>query len=118
MITYPCSLIILQLVDKNLWAVQRDNHSLWIAIYKKHFNYKAFMNRLVRDQLYPCLKLYKEAVRGVPHHTCPLQGDSERDWDGLDPGVSDYALLHGIQYWMCWRRYRHEVYWSLRMRVC
>ena len=119
---HPRSLIILQLVDRNLRAVLRDNHLLWIAIYKKHFYYKAFMNRRVRDPLYPGLKLYKEAVTGVPHHTGALPGD--RDGDGLVPGmVSDYvrrwyALLHGMRCGMCGCRYRHEVYWSLRMRVC
>ena len=125
LITHPCSLIILQLVDKNLLAVLRDNHAHWImiAIYKKHFYYKAFMNRQVCDQLYPCLNCTRRLSGAAAPHR-PLPWDSELDRDGLDPWmVSDYvqlwyALLHGIRYGMCGRQYRHEVYWSLQMLVC
>ena len=62
----------MQLVSKGLtWELGQD-HDLWVGVFKSHFKHTAFMNKRVHNQLYPCLKLYKESLNGLPHHVGPL----------------------------------------------
>ncbi len=122
---HPRSLILLQMVDRNLRSVLSTDHLLWARIYKRHFYYKAFMSVRVRDPRFPALSLYKEGLTGVPHHTGGVPGDADpacntpefrerftayaRQW---------YALYYGTRCGVCGCRWRHDVYWALRMRVC
>jgi len=122
---HPRSLILLQMVDRNLRQVLSCDHLLWAGIYRRHFFYKAFMSVRVRDQRFPELSLYKEGLTGVPYHTGGMPGD-------VDPAFNTHefkerfsayvrlwhALIHGTRCGMCGCRYRHDVYWALGKRVC
>ena len=129
----PQSLILMQMVDKNLNQVLRTSHDLWKRVYTRHFHYKAYMARRVDDPLFPGLKLWKNGLTGVPYHTGPLPAEgvpgSRAEGEALSftPAFRDsftsyarrwLALLHGRRCGMCGCRFRHEVYWSLRMRLC
>lgn len=122
---HPRSLILLQMVDRNLRQVIAADHLLWAGVYKRHFFYKAFMSIRVRDPRFPALSLYKEGLTGVPYHTGGIPGDADPAFN--TPEFKErftafarqwHALLHGTRCGLCGCRYRHDVYWALRMRVC
>ena len=122
---HPRSLILLQMVDRNLRHVITRDHLFWAGIYKRHFYYKAFMSVKVNDPRFPMLRLYKEGLTGVPHHTGGVPGDADPAYN--TPEFKErftafarqwYALYHGTRCGLCGCRFRHDVYWSLQMRVC
>ena len=120
---HPRSLILMQLVSKGLnWELRQD-HALWVGLFKGHFKHTAFMDKRVHDPIYSCLKLYKQGLNGVPYHVGPLPGEKDADGPAFMETFCSYvrrwyALLHGTRCGMCGSRFRHEVFWSLRMRVC
>jgi hypothetical protein len=119
------SLILLQMVDKNLYHLISTDHVFWLKQFKRHLSNKAFCVQQVSDPLYPSLRLWKSHLHGIPVHSGILRGDHD---DALLPFGFDqcftsyvrraFALANGTRCGMCGCRYRHEPYWSLRMRVC
>jgi hypothetical protein len=119
------SMILLQMVDRNLRRVITTDHKYWLRIFKWHLSNKAYCVQEVKDPLYPCLRLWKSGLHGVPVHNGILRGDPDDAalGFGFDEAFTSYvrrafALTYGTRCGMCGNRYRHEVYWSLRMRVC
>lgn len=119
------SLILLQMVDKNLRHLITTDHTLWLDIFKREIKSHAYCVRSIKDPIYRDLKLWKPHLTGLPVYSGPLPGDS--DASSLKPGFETsfssyvrrvFALKHGTRCGMCGCRYRHEPYWSLRMRVC
>ena len=119
------SMILLQMVDKNLRNLIQTDHVFWLQLYKKEMASYAYAVRSVIDPLYPDFKLWKNSITSMPVYTGPLRGD--HDDHKLPPGFDAtfssyvrrvYALKHGTRCGVCGCRYRHEPYWSLRMRVC
>jgi hypothetical protein len=122
---HPRSLILLQMVDKNLKNLISTDDGLWLSKFNKEIKNTAFCNRTVKDPLYPNLRLWKPHLHGLPVYMGPLRGDSDDSSLGFafDASFSSYvrrvfALKHGTKCGMCGCRHRHELYWSLRMRVC
>ena len=119
------SLILLQMVDKNLHSIITTNHQLWLGIFKSRLNHLSTCIQEIKDPLYPTLRLWKSHLNGIPVYNGVLKGDPG-DYllaDGFDAAFTSYvrrafALMHGTRCGMCGCRYRHDAYWSLRMRVC
>lgn len=122
---HPRSLILMQMVDKNLAQRLGSDHELWAMIFKRDLYSSHFATVQVRQTRFPNLKLFKAGLSGVPVHVGPMRGDpTERSLpEGFD-GVftkymrQAYALQHGHRCGLCGCRWHHEPYWSLRMRVC
>ena len=119
------SMILLQMVDRNLRGLIANDHGYWLKIFRWHLSNKAFCVQEVKDPLYPCLRLWKSGLHGVPVHMGVLRGDSDDAalGFGFDEAFTSYvrrafAITYGTRCGMCGNRYRHEPYWSLRMRVC
>lgn len=119
------SIILLQMVDKNLKNLIQTDHKFWLETYRKEISSHAFAVRSVKDPIYPNLRLWKPHLTGLPVYAGGLKGDP--DDHKLIPGFEAmfssyvrrvYALKYGTRCGMCGCRYRHEPYWSLRMRVC
>lgn len=119
------SLILLQMVDKNLNNLITTDHKLWLDTFKREIKSHAYCIRSITDPVYPGLKLWKPQLTGLPVYAGPLPGES--DASSLAPGFQAefssyvrrvFALKHGMRCGMCGCRYRHDPYWSLRMRVC
>ena len=113
------------MVDKNLHNLLASDHKLWLGIFHRCLNHKAHCVQRVKDPLYPCLNLWKSHLHGIPVHHGILRGDVDdaRLPFGFDACFTAYvrrafALMFGTRCGMCGCRYRHEPYWSLRMRVC
>ena len=120
---HPQSLILLQMVDRNLRQVLQNEHNLWVDIYKKHFHYKSSLVHKVNDPSFPFLSLFKEGLTGVPYHQGAVPGDQGPMSNAFRQTFVRYvrqwfALLHGTRCGMCGCRFRHEVYWALKARVC
>jgi hypothetical protein len=119
------SLIILQMVDKNLNNLISIDNKLWLYIFNREIKNTAYCIRTIKDPIYPTMRLWKSHLHGLPVYLGPLRGDSDDACLGFafDACFSSYvrrvyALKHGTKCGICGCRYRHEVYWSLRMRVC
>jgi hypothetical protein len=119
------SLILLQMVDKNLNHLVSTDNALWLAIFKKEISQTAYCIRSINDPIYPNLRLWKPHLNGLPVYTGPLRGDSDDSTlgFGFDSSFSSYvrrgfALKFGTRCGLCGCRHRHEMYWSLRKRVC
>ena len=119
------SLILLQMVDKNLNHLISTDHKLWVSIFKREIKFQAYCIRTVQDPMYPNLRLWKPHLTGLPVYNGPLRGDPDDSSLGFAFDTSFfsyvrrvYALLHGTRCGLCGCRHRHEAYWSLRMRVC
>ena len=119
------SLILLQMVDKNLRHLITTDDKLWLSIFKREIKSHAYCVRSVNDPIYPSLRLWKPHITGLPVYSGVLRGDiDEANLPfGFDVCFTSYvrrvfALKHGMRCGMCGCRYRHEPYWSLRMRVC
>ena len=119
------SLILLQMVDKNLNHLITTDDKLWVGIFKREIKSHAYCVRSISDSMYPNLRLWKPHLTGLPVYVGPLRGDSDdcKLGSDFDASFSSYvrrvfALKHGTRCGMCGCRYRHEPYWSLRMRVC
>ena len=122
---HPRSLILLQMVDKNLNHLISTDYKLWIAKFNKEIKHTAYCVRSITDPIYPNLRLWKPHVTGLPVYIGPLRGDTDDSTlgFGFDICFSSYmrrvyALKHGTRCGMCGCRHRHDPYWSLRMRVC
>lgn len=122
---HPRSLILLQMTDKNLRQVITTDHLLWAGIYRKHFYYKAYTSVQVTDPRFPALRLFKEGLTGAAFHVGGIPGDADPEVNTPEFKTAFtayarqwYALYHGTRCGMCGCRYRHEIYWSLKMRVC
>jgi hypothetical protein len=118
-------MILLQMVDKNLYNLISTDHAFWLKVFKRCLNNKAFCVQEVKDPLYPSLRLWKSNLHGIPVHCGILRGDPDDANLGFafDKCFTSYvrrayALLNGTRCGMCGCRYRHDAYWSLRMRVC
>ena len=119
------SLILLQMVDKNLNYLICNDNKLWVAKFNKEIKNTAYCVSAIKDPIYPNLRLWKPHFTGLPVYTGPLRGDSDDSSLGFafDACFSSYvrrvyALKHGTRCGMCGCRHRHDPYWSLRMRVC
>lgn len=121
---HPRSLILLQMVDKNLNNVLVNNHVLWLTIYKKYIYRTAFCQSRVMDHRYPGLMLFKSGLTGLAIHTGALKGDVNFTASfAFEESFTSYArrvfaLKFGTRCGMCGYRHRNDVYWSLGMRVC
>ena len=123
---HPRSMIILQMVDRNLRHTIQTNDLMWTEWFNRSVRSKSFLNRGVSDPLFPQLKLYKYELTGIPVHIGLNRGNASQS-DTFDPDFNTYftkyvirafALMHGTRCGVCGCRHRHEAYWSLRMRVC
>ena len=119
------SLILLQMVDKNLNHLISTDNQLWVSKFKKEIKNTAYCIRSINDPIYPNLRLWKSHLTGMPVYTGPLRGDSDDSSLGFafDACFSSYvrrvyALKNGTRCGMCGCRHKHDPYWSLRMRVC
>ncbi len=122
---HPRSLILLQMVDKNLNQLLSSDSKLWLSKFNKEIKFTAYCVRSITDPVYPNLKMWKPHLTGLPVYIGPLRGDADDSalGFGFDACFSSYvrrvyALKHGTRCGMCGCRHRHEPYWSLRMRVC
>ena len=125
---HPRSLILLQMVDRNLRQVLRADNSLWATVYSHHFFHRSYLSHRVRDPAFQALTLYKQSANSVAYHVGPVPGKTYPPTVSPasipDPEVfADYvrrwlALLYGTRCGLCGCRFRHDIYWSLRMRVC
>jgi hypothetical protein len=118
-------MILLQMVDKNLRHIIASDHQFWLKIFKRSLYQKSYCVQEVKDPLYPSLRLWKSHLHGIPVHGGALRGDHDEATLGFafDKCFTSYvrrafALMNGTRCGMCGCRYRHEPYWSLRMRVC
>lgn len=119
------SLILLQMVDKNLNHLISTDNKLWLSIFNREIRHTAYCIRSIRDPIFPNLRLWKPHLTGLPVYTGPLRGDHDDSSLGsaFDACFSSYvrrvfALKFGTRCGLCGCRHRHEVYWSLRKRVC
>lgn len=119
------SLILLQMVDKNLNHLISTDTRLWLSKFNKEIKHTAYCVRSTHDPLYPNLRMWKPHLTGMPVYIGPLRGDPDDATLGFafDACFSSYvrrvyALKHGTRCGMCGCRHRHDPYWSLRMRVC
>lgn len=122
---HPRSLILMQMVDKNLSHAIRSNDALWRSVFRSHVYRTAHAVVEVRQIAYPGLRLYKCGVTGVAVHMGCIRGDPDDHAlpFGFDAVFSAYvrkafALLYGQRCGLCGCRWHHEPYWSLGMRVC
>jgi hypothetical protein len=113
------------MVDKNLNHLISTDHFMWLDKFKREIKSHAYCNRSVIDPIYPSLRLWKAHLTSLPVYNGPLRGDSDDSTLGFafDTCFSSYvrrvyALKHGTKCGMCGCRHRHDLYWSLRMRVC
>lgn len=110
------SVIILQMVNKALYNTISSQHIFWTNWFNRNMFTKSYLTKKVIDPLYPHLSLYKCSVTGVPMHTGFYLANQP---DGFIPYVRRvFSLIYGTRCGMCGCRHRHEIYWSLRMRVC
>lgn len=122
---HPRSLILLQMVDKNLYNLISTDNKMWLSIFRREIKHTAYCIRTIQDPVYPNLRLWKPALNGIPVYVGPLRGDPDESKlpFGFDVSFSSYvrrtfALKHGTRCGLCGCRHRHDLYWSLRMRVC
>ena len=121
----PRSLVLLQMVCRSLRATLAVEEMLWIRVFKRFVFTTAYNSVKVPSPEYPGLTLYKPVLVGVPVH----MGRIRTDPDGVSlPPEFDasfcayvrkaFALMSVDRCGLCGCRHRHEVYWSLGMRVC
>jgi hypothetical protein len=122
---YPRSLILMQMVDKNLAGRLQNDHALWVLIFKRHLFRCVHTARQVHQTRYPALKLNKVGLTGIPMHTGPVKGDIGNYTfpDDFEAQFTAYArkafaLKFGHRCGLCGCRWHHEPFWSLGMRVC
>jgi hypothetical protein len=119
----PRSLVLLQMVDRNLRGLLAREEMIWNRVYRRYLmGLSAYLGAKVET---PWLSLYKSGLTGIPKH----MGRIRTDVDGaslppeFDKAFSDYvrkafALKCVDRCGMCGCRHRHDPYWSLGMRVC
>lgn len=123
--TSPRSLVLLQMVDRNLRAVLAAERMLWVRIFRRHLFSTAYLTTKVHSPEYPGLNLHKGGLNGIPVH----MGRIRTDPDGasltqeFDKSFTSYtrkafALSCVDRCGLCGCRHRHDAYWSLGMRVC
>ena len=121
----PRSLVILQMVDKNLRSLLAAERTIWIRIFKRYIYSTAYVNTKVFSSEHPLLNLHKSGLNGIPVHI----GKIRTDPDGaslppeFDASFAAYVrkafALHSVdRCGLCGCRHRHDAYWSLGMRVC
>ena len=121
---HPRSLILMQMVDKNLNSVLKKSDLLWLDIYKRMIYRTAYCHIKVNDPRYPGLSLHKSDLNGLTIHTGALRGDVDFNPSfAFEESFTSYvrrafALKFGTRCGMCGCRHHHEIYWSLGMRVC
>ena len=119
------SLVLLQMVSKGVRTVLVAEHTLWVRVFRRHIFTSAYTSSKVHAPEFPHLTLYKHGLNGIPVH----MGRIRTDPDGaslppeFDKSFSAYtrkafALVCVDRCGMCGCRHRHDVYWSLGMRVC
>ena len=125
LVDHPRSMILMHMVDKNLRFQLINDHRLWTAIFKRHVYRIQYVFKRVDSAEFPGLRLFKSGLHGVPVHTGPIKGDKCQD--PFPPDFDEiftryvrkaFGLMYGQRCGLCGCRYHHEVYWSLRMRVC
>lgn len=108
------SVIILQMVSRSLYNSIKTHHIFWCSWYANQVTARNFLRLKVVDPRYPSLNLFKAGLSGLPLHMGPFSQD-----EAFTSYVRRlFALMHGTRCGMCGCRHRHDVYWSLRMRVC
>ena len=122
----PRSLVLLQMVDKNLRGLLAQEQTVWGRVFRRYLHgYTAYLSTKVPSLRYPGLNLYKNGLTGIPMH----MGKIRTDVDGaslppeFDKVFCDYvrkafALKCVDRCGLCGCRHRHDAYWSLGMRVC
>ena len=121
----PRSLVLLQMVDKNLRSLLAAERTIWIRIFKRFLFSTAYLTNKVVSPEHPLLNLYKGGLNGIPVH----MGRIRTDPDGaslppeFDASFASYVrkafALHCVdRCGLCGCRHRHDAYWSLGMRVC
>ena len=125
LVGHPRSLILMQMVDKNLSHTIRSDEALWRSVFRSHVFRSAYASNEIKQARFPGLRLYKSGLTGVPVHMGILRGDPD---DYKLPACFDavfsayvrkaFALLYGQRCGLCGCRWHHEPYWSLGMRLC
>ena len=119
------SLILMHMVNKHLAGLLRNDHALWLQVFKRDVYRGAHATSEVRQTRYPGLRLFKAGVTGIPMHHGSVRGD--HDDHKLAPGFDQvftayvrraFALQNGHRCGLCGCRWHHDPYWSLGMRVC
>jgi len=125
LVEHPRSLILMQMVDKNLSRAIRADDALWRSVFRSHIFRSAYAAVEVKQTAFPGLRLYKSGLTGVPVHMGCIRGDPDeyKLAPGFDAVFTAYvrkafALLFGQRCGLCGCRWHHEAYWSLGMRVC
>ena len=125
MVGHHRSLILMQMVDRNLRHQLINNHALWVTIFKRHVYRMPYVTKRVHCSEYPSLRLVKSGLTGVPVHTGLVKGDGSKynfapDFEEMFTRYvrKTFGLLYGQRCGLCGCRYHHEAYWSLQMRVC
>ena len=121
----PRSLVLLQMVDRNLRALLAAERTIWIRVFRAYIFSTAYITTKVHSQKYPGLCLYKGGLNGIPVHTGRIRTDA--DGASLPPEFDAsftayvrkaFALKCVDRCGLCGCRHRHDAYWSLGMRVC
>ena len=123
--SHPRSLILMQMVSKGLRQQIATDHLFWQRIYAKNFFIKSYLCRSVKDPSLPDLSLWKVELTGLARYLGGLHIDRDADaaqlpaMDTLTAYIRKWHRLeNGTRCGMCGCRFRHDVYWSLGMRVC
>jgi hypothetical protein len=126
----PRSLVMLQMVDKNLRGLLAQEQTMWVRVYRRYLmSLTAYLTTKVPSPQYPGLSLYKNGLTGIPVHMGKIRTDVDGAARSLrlppefDKAFSDYvrkafALKCVDRCGLCGCRHRHNAYWSLGMRVC
>lgn len=121
------SLIMLQMVDKNLRFLISKEHLLWSQIYKSFVfkrKYGVFGSKMVKDWRYPTMLLQIVMPTELPMQVGLIPGDHayadspERNSQFCAYARKITALKLGKHCGICGARHRHSPYWQLGMRVC
>jgi hypothetical protein len=72
----PRSLVMLQMVDKNLRALLAQEQTIWVRVYRRYLmSFTAYLTTKVPSPKYPGLSLYKNGLTGIPVHTGKIRTD-------------------------------------------
>ena len=125
LVKHARSLILMQMVDRNLRRTICSDDRLWRRVFKDQIYKASHLSQPVKQTRYPGLRLFKSSLTSVPVHMGPIRGD--RDDHTLPAGFDEafaayvrkaFALQNGHRCGMCGSRWHHDPYWSLGMRVC
>jgi hypothetical protein len=118
------ALVMLQLVDKNLRQVIRNQVLMWTDIFKRMIYKRSFYAKVMDDYRFPRLLLHNSAFHTVPVHVGLVPGDShyvdtpDREQEFCRYVRKAVALKFGKHCSLCGARRSHYPYWGLGMRVC